>query len=84
MHLLREISAAMDILGCHESMKYTFFEDNNGAFDLASTLSVRPWTKCVAITHCHFYTCFQQKDMWIVKVNATKQEAIFLTKNLVQ
>ena len=65
-------------------MKCTVFEDNNGALELANVPKIRPRTKHIAIKYHHFRTYVQQGDVRIVKVDATGQEADFLTKPLVQ
>ena len=84
MHLLRELGTVMNTPECSKSMKYAVFEDNNGALELANAPKMRPRTKHIAIKYHHFRTCVQNGDIKIVKVDATEQEADFLTKPLVQ
>ena len=52
-HLLRELSAVMDVPECRATMKHTVFEDNNGALELAKGQKMRPITKHIAIKYHH-------------------------------
>ena len=84
MHFLREVSAVMNVADCGKTMKCTVFEDNNGALEMAKAPKMRPRTKHVAIKYHHFRTHVVRGDMKLEKIDATEQEADFLTKPLVQ
>ena len=51
---------------------------------MAKAPKMRPRTKHVAIKYHHFRTCIERGDAQLEKIDATEQEADFLTKPLVQ
>ena len=82
-HLIKEISAVMDIPTCNKIIKCTTFEDSDGVIELAKAPKMRPRTKYTAIKHHHFTSHVQKGEIIIEKVDAAEQEADFLTKLLV-
>ena len=82
IQLLRELHVVMDVGDCNKTMMCTVFEDNNGAIELAKTPKMRPRTKHVAIKYHHFRSFVAKGVIRILKVDASEQEADFLTKPL--
>lgn len=80
MNILKEISVAMKLTMNTPEIKCTFFEDNNGALELAQTLNICPRTKHVAVKY-HFFRDFIKRGLIKVMGIATEEEeADYLTK----
>ena len=83
VRLLKKIGAVMDVPSCDKIIKYTVFEDDNGATELTKVLKMRPRTKHIAIKYHHFGRCVQKREIIIEKVDTAGLEAEFLIKPLV-
>ena len=68
---------------CSKTIKYTTFEDNDGAIELVDAPKMRPRDKHIAIKHRHFLSRAQKGDIIIEKVDIAEEEADFLMKPLV-
>ena len=73
----------MNVADYSKKIKYNFFEDNNGALEMAKEPKIRPRTKHVAIKYHYFRTHIERRDTQLEKIDTTEQEADFLTKPLV-
>lgn len=74
----------MNLAECGKTMKYTVFEDNNRALEMAKIPKIRPRTKHIGIKYYYFLTYIERGYILLEKIDTTEQEANFLTKSLVQ
>ena len=88
---LREVIPMIDL--CQEAPKHgvpipdhkpnvfcKVFEDNSGAYELATTPKLRPRTRHINVKYHHFRHYVQRKLISIYKVDTVDQRADFLTK----
>ena len=69
---LKEICLVMDVPSCGKIIKYTVFEDNNRAIELAKAPKTRPYTESIAIKYQYFRTPFHKWEIIIEKVDTAE------------
>ena len=84
MNLVQEFKDKIDIgaVVTIPTIRCTLFEDNSGAFELASTPKMRPRTKHINIKYHHFREFVRRGLVIIQSVSTTNQLADIFTKPL--
>ena len=80
--LLIEFSTVLNIPETNITTKFTVFEDNQGAKELANTVKHRPRTKHIVIKYHHFRSHVQKGQVKINSIDTKNQLADTFTKPL--
>ena len=82
--LLLEIAAAMKLGGGETAViKFTVFEDNNGALTTSNAINMTPCTKHICVKY-HFFKndCGQDSGITLVKADTLLQKKDIFTKGM--